>query len=67
VDTTCWSQTAGVSSWLQRHGLSEADTYMQFVRTAAKIALRNERQPVQWIEVFEVRRSIGLLGVGSSS
>ena len=47
VDTSCWSQTPAVASWLQAQGLTADQAYGWFVNRTAHIAIAQGRRPVQ--------------------
>ena len=53
VDTSCWSSTPAIASWLKARNMSPDDGYAYFVKRAASIALSQGRRPVQWVEVFD--------------
>ncbi|KAL6069951.1 Beta-hexosaminidase [Balamuthia mandrillaris] len=52
VDTSCWSQSPAISTWMQQHKFTTDDTYMYFVQRAHDIAIAYQRTPVNWEEVF---------------
>ena len=53
VDTTCWTKTPAVASWLSARNMTGDDGYAYFVKRAAEIALSQGRRPVQWSEVYD--------------
>jgi hexosaminidase len=53
VNTDCWGKTPAIAAWLKKEGLTADGGYAYFVDRAAKIALAQGRNPVQWVEVFD--------------
>jgi len=53
VDTSCWTKTPAVNSWLEGRNMTADQGYAYFVKRAAEIALAQGRRPVQWSEVFD--------------
>eukprot|EP00697_Spironema_sp_BW2_P017341 gnl/Spiro4/8997_TR4745_c0_g1_i1.p1 gnl/Spiro4/8997_TR4745_c0_g1~~gnl/Spiro4/8997_TR4745_c0_g1_i1.p1 ORF type:complete len:558 (+),score=137.24 gnl/Spiro4/8997_TR4745_c0_g1_i1:54-1676(+) len=52
VDTTCWTTTPSVASWLAANNFTADQGYAYFVHRAAAIAIAQGRRPMQWDEVF---------------
>lgn len=53
VDTSCWSSTPEIASWLAAHNYTADDGYAYFVNKVSNIAIAQGRRPVQWSEVFD--------------
>ncbi|KAK3135557.1 hypothetical protein QOZ80_5BG0420340 [Eleusine coracana subsp. coracana] len=52
VNTSCWTTTPRIESWLIQHGMSESDAYRYFVLRAQKIALSHGYDIINWEETF---------------
>jgi hexosaminidase len=52
VNTTCWTATPDVKSWMDTKNLTADQTYMYFVEKVHNVALGFGRDPVNWEEVF---------------
>jgi hexosaminidase len=53
VDTTCWTKTPSVASWLQKRNLTADEGYAYFVKRVAGMAIERGHRPVQWSEVYD--------------
>lgn len=53
VDTSCWSKTPSIASWLSEQNMTADEGYAYFVKRAAEIVLQQGHRPVQWVEVFD--------------
>jgi hexosaminidase len=52
VDTTCWSQTPHIQTWLTSKNFTTDDAYMYIVEQAQNIVTSYGRETVNWEEVF---------------
>ncbi|XP_044975043.1 beta-hexosaminidase 3-like [Hordeum vulgare subsp. vulgare] len=52
VDTSCWTTTPRIKSWLVQHGMNESDAYRYFVLRAQKIAISHGYEIINWEETF---------------
>jgi len=52
VNTSCWSTTPHIKSWLMQHGMNESDAYRYFVLRAQKIAISHGYDIINWEETF---------------
>ncbi|KAM3404102.1 hypothetical protein ACQJBY_007287 [Aegilops geniculata] len=52
VDTSCWTTTPRIKSWLVQHGMNESDAYRYFVLKAQKIAISHGYEIINWEETF---------------
>lgn len=52
VNTSCWSTTPHIKSWLLQHGMNESDAYRYFVLRAQKIAISHGYDIINWEETF---------------
>ncbi|CAL5094964.1 unnamed protein product [Urochloa decumbens] len=52
VNTSCWSATPRIKSWLIQHGMNESDAYRYFVLRAQKIAISHGYDIINWEETF---------------
>lgn len=52
VDTGCWEKVERVKNWLDERGMTVKDAYHYIVDKAGKIVLNQERNPVNWEEVW---------------
>lgn len=53
VNTDCWTSTPSVAAWLKKMNFTGDQGYAYFVNRAAGIAFAQERQVIQWVEVWE--------------
>ncbi|AQK86016.1 Beta-hexosaminidase 3 [Zea mays] len=52
VNTSCWSTTPHIKSWLMQHSMNESDAYRYFVLRAQKIAISHGYDIINWEETF---------------
>jgi len=53
VVTDCWTQSEEIQAWMKENDLDEEGTYKYFIDKASSFALKYNRQPIQWVEVYE--------------
>merc|ERR1712232_1402688 len=53
VDTSCWSSTPAVNSWLTANNMTADQGYAYFVKRVAGMVIDRGHRPVQWSEVFD--------------
>nr|CAB3461461.1 unnamed protein product [Digitaria exilis] len=49
VNTSCWTTTPRIKSWLIQHGMNESDAYRYFVLRAQKIAISHGYDIINWL------------------
>jgi len=52
VNTDCWTSTPSINNWLNANNFSTQDAYGYFVEKAHDIIIAQNRNPVNWEEVF---------------
>lgn len=52
VDTACWSKVERIANWLKEHGMNNQEGYHYIVHKAGQIVLDQNRNPVNWEEVW---------------
>eukprot|EP00013_Stygamoeba_regulata_P019463 CAMPEP_0177650472 /NCGR_PEP_ID=MMETSP0447-20121125/11962_1 /TAXON_ID=0 /ORGANISM="Stygamoeba regulata, Strain BSH-02190019" /LENGTH=539 /DNA_ID=CAMNT_0019153347 /DNA_START=6 /DNA_END=1623 /DNA_ORIENTATION=- len=52
VDTSCWTKTPAVASWLQQRGFTADQAYYYFVNRTLNILIDQGHDPVNWEEVY---------------
>jgi len=52
VNTDCWTTTPAINNWLNANNYSAQDAYGYFVQKAHDIIISQNRNPVNWEEVF---------------
>ena len=53
VDTSCWSKTPAIQTWLSNANLTPDEGYAYFAKRASDIAISKGRRPIQWSEVYD--------------
>ena len=53
VKTDCWTKSEEVQAWMKENNLDELGTYKYFVDKASSFAIKYNRHPIQWVEVYE--------------
>ena len=53
VDTSCWSNTPAIQTWLSNANLTADAGYAYFAKRASDIAISKGRRPIQWSEVYD--------------
>ncbi|XP_047042604.1 beta-hexosaminidase 3-like [Lolium rigidum] len=52
VNTSCWTTTPRIKTWLLQHGMNESDAYRYFVLRAQQIAIKHGYDIINWEETF---------------
>ncbi|CAK0847582.1 unnamed protein product [Prorocentrum cordatum] len=53
VNTSCWTKTPSVASWLQERNLTADEGYAYFAKRVASMVIQRGHRPVQWSEVYD--------------